>query len=429
MTLSGRVPLLAGLFAVLLLAVPGWTAFVALDSVLVFLVGLDVALAGSVRSLTMTRSGATRARLGEPLEVVLTVTNRGRRRARGMLRDAWEPSASAAPARMRLDIPAGERRRLTQTLTPTRRGDRAPVRITVRCLGPLRLAGRQGRHDVPWQVRVLPPFDSRRFLPSRLERLRQVEGAIAIRGAGRGAEFDSLREYVPGDDVRSIDWRATARSTVATVRTYRPERDRRVTVLLDTGRTSAARLGDGTRLDVAMDAALLLAALAERAGDTVDMLCYDARIRADVPGRRSGVLARLVDAMAPLEPSLLEPDHGLAVTSVLGSGRRRALVVLFTDLNAAAIEEGLLPVLPAMVARHTVVVAAVSDPAVEAMRGLRGTVDAVYDAAAAERSATSRRRIATELRRCGVEVIEAPPATFPPAVADAYLALKASGRL
>ena len=423
------MPLLAAVFGLLLLAVPGWGALVAFDAVLVLLVVVDVLLAGSVRALSLTRSGATRGRQGEPLEVVLAVTNRGRRRVRGVIRDAWEPSAVAVPGRAPLDVPSGERRRLTLTLTPIRRGDRHPVRVTVRSLGPLRLAGRQGRHEVPWQVRVLPPFGSRRFLPSRLERLRQVEGAIAIRGAGQGAEFDSLREYVPGDDVRSIDWRATARSSVATVRTYRPERDRRLSVLLDSGRTSAARLGDGTRLDAAMDAALLLAALAERAGDTVDLLCYDAVVRADVAGSRSAVLPRLVDAMALLEPSLLEPDHSLAVTTVLGRARRRGLVVLFTDLNAAAIEEGLLPVLPALVARHTVVVAAVSDPAVEAMRASRGSVSAVYDAAAAERTATSRRRIATELRRSGVEVVEAPPQTFPPAVADAYLALKASGRL
>jgi uncharacterized protein (DUF58 family) len=216
---------------------------------------------------------------------------------------------------------------------------------------------------------------------------------------------------------------------MTTVRTYRPERDRRLMILLDSGRTSAARLADGTRLDSALDASLLLAALAERAGDRIDLLAYDAVVRADISAGRTAVLPTLVESLAVLEPSLLEADHRVAVSSLLARGRRRGLVVLFTDLNAAAIEEGLLPVLRPLVARHTVVVAAVTDPETDEMRGLRGDVIEVYEAAAAERAATSRRRIATELRRLGVEVVEATPAAFAPAVADAYLALKASGRL
>ena len=101
---------------------------------------------------------------------------------------------------------------------------------------------------------------------------------------GQGTEFDSLREYVVGDDVRSIDWRATARRDAVVVRTWQPERDRRLILVLDTGRTSAGRVGDAPRLDAAMDAALLLAALAARAGDRVDLLAGDRRVRARVVG-------------------------------------------------------------------------------------------------------------------------------------------------
>jgi len=381
--LTGRAALLAAVAVAVVLLAPGAGTLVAVNAVLVAVIVADVLLAGSVRALRLSRSGATRARLGEGAEVVLHVANAGRRRMRAVVRQAWPPSAGARPVVQRVDVPAGGGARLPTLLVATRRGDRAPERITVRSLGPLGVAARQGRHAVPWAVRVLPPFASRRFLPSRLERLRQVEGQVAVRGAGRGSEFDALREYVPGDDVRAIDWRATARAATVAVRTYRPERDRRVVVLLDTGRTSSARLGDAPRLDAALDAALLLAALARRAGDTVDLLAFDAVVRADVPGGRGDPLPRLVEAMALLEPSLLEPDMGLAVATLLRRVRRRALVVLFTDLNAAALEEGLLPVLGSLTARHTLVVAAVGDPDVAAMADRRGDIDAVYDAAAA----------------------------------------------
>jgi len=133
--------------------------------------------------------------------------------------------------------------------------------------------------------------------------------------------------------------------------------------------------------------------------------------------------------MALLEPALVEPDHTLLVRTLLSTVRVRSLVVLLTDLNASALEEGLLPVLGALTSRHVVLLAAVSDPEVEALARGRLDVDAVYDAAAAERARTERRRISTELRRRGVEVVDAPADVLPAALADTYLALKAAGRL
>jgi uncharacterized protein (DUF58 family) len=302
--------------------------------------------------------------------------------------------------------------------------------VTVRSYGPLRLAARQGSHAVPWRVRVLPPFTSRKHLPSRLARLRELDGRTAVLVRGQGTEFDNLREYVVGDDVRSIDWRASARAADVMVRTWRPERDRHVVVVLDTGRTSAGRVGDAPRLDAAMDAALLLSVLASRAGDRVDLLAYDRRVRARVEGASgSELLAALVQAMAPLEPELVEPDYGGMVGTLLTRVRRRALVVLLTGLGAAPVEEGLLPVLGPLLRRHQLVVASVGDPRVEEMRRGRGDAAAVYDAAAAERAAGDRHRVTEALRRRGVEVVDAPPEELPPALADRYLALKAAGRL
>ncbi len=247
---------------------------------------------------------------------------------------------------------------------------------------------------------------------------------------GEGTEFDSLREYVPGDDTRSIDWRATARRTTVAVRTWRPERDRHILLVLDTGRTSAGRVGDAPRLDASMDAALLLAALASRAGDRVDLLAYDRRVRALVQGRAAGdVLPSLVNAMAGVEPELVETDaRGLAAIA-LRTAPRRSLIVLLTSLDAAPVEEGLLPVLSGLTQRHTVLVASVADPYIARMAKARGNAEAVYEAAAAAQAQTERQRTAEQLRRRGVTVVDAIPDDLAPALADAYLALKAAGRL
>ncbi len=431
MALTGRAGLLALLGALFVgLVAPSRAGIALVEGVIGAGILLDLALAGNVRGLRFSRAGDTSVRLGEECRVELIVANPGRRRVRGVLRDAWPPSAGAVSTRHRIDVPAGERRRVVTVLRPTRRGDRHAYRITVRAVGPLGLAARQGSHEVPWTVRALPPFESRKHLPAKLSRLRELDGRVAALVRGQGTEFDSLREYVEGDDVRSIDWRATARSGEVVVRTWRPERDRHIVIVLDTGRTSAGRVGDAPRLDAAMDAALLLAALASRAGDRVDLLAYDRRIRADVRGvSRSQLLPAFVTAMAPLEPELVESDAVGMVSAILRRASRRSLVVLLTGLEAAVVEEGLLPVVPQLTKRHEVILAAVGDPHVEEMARARGDVDAVYEAAAAERAKAERRRTTAALRRLGVEVVDAPPADLPPALADRYLALKAAGRL
>ncbi|HEU0042575.1 MAG TPA: DUF58 domain-containing protein [Jiangellaceae bacterium] len=431
MVLTGRAAILAGLGAAIVgVAVPSAGGVVLVTGVVLVLVAADVALAGSVRSLRFERTGHRTVRLGQPTTVTLSVHNEGGRVVRGQLRDAWSPSAGAAPDRSAINIRPGEWWRFEVVLRPTRRGDRAADRVTVRSLGPMHLAGRQGPHAVPWTVRVLPPFESRRHLPSRLNRLRELDGRSAVRIRGAGTEFDSLREYVVGDETRSIDWRATARRNDVVVRTWRPERDRRVLIVLDTGRTSAGRVGDAPRLDAAMDAALLLAALAARAGDRVDLLAYDRQVRAWVERPSAGeVLPRMVDALATLEPELLETDYRQLAVEVLNRAGQHAFVVLITGLDAGAVEEGLLPVLGRLTHRHTVLVAAVADPRLAAMSTMRGDTAAVYGAAAAEHDRLGRARVCETLVRHGAHVVDAPPDELPPAVADAYLELKAAGRL
>ncbi|WP_432172231.1 DUF58 domain-containing protein [Streptomyces sp. Tue6028] len=436
MALTGRTALLAAIGSLPVgILEPSWSGILAVNAPLALACACDAVLAAPVRRLGLTRSGDTSVRLGETADVTLTVTNPSGRPLRARLRDAWppsswEPGTETAASRHRLTVPPGERRRLTTRLRPTRRGDRQADRVTIRSYGPLGLYARQGSHQVPWTVRVLPPFTSRKHLPSKLARLRELDGRTSVLTRGEGTEFDSLREYVPGDDTRSIDWRATARHSTVAVRTWRPERDRHILLVLDTGRTSAGRVGDAPRLDASMDAALLLAALASRAGDRVDLLAYDRRVRALVQGRASGeLLPSLVNAMSTLEPELVETDaRGLTATA-LRTAPRRSLIVLLTSLDAAPIEEGLLPVLSRLTQRHTVLVASVADPYVARMAASRGNPEAVYAAASAAQAQAERHRTAEQLQRHGVTVVDAPPEDLAPALADAYLALKAAGRL
>jgi uncharacterized protein (DUF58 family) len=451
--LTGRAAAAAAIGALVVLGLRTVAAVLAVDALILAAIAADLILAAPVRGLRLTRSGDSRIRLGGTGAITLTVANPARRPLRAVIRDAWQPSAAARPGRARLRVPPGASASVTTTLAPRRRGDLVPGRVTVRSLGPLGLAGRQGGIQVPWPVRVLPPFTSRRHLPEKLAWLRQLDGQHRALIRGQGSEFDSLREYVAGDDVRSIDWRSTARRADVLVRTWRPERDRRILIVLDTGRTAAGLVAGAPRLDTSIDAALLLTALASRAGDRVDLVAVDSRVRARVlgagrsgggrsgggqggggqggggQGGRGGALSAVSDAMATLQAELIESDAGLIAATVLGIARQRCLVVLLTDLNPAALEEGLLPRIPALAARHRLLVAAVADPRLDEMALARGEAAAVYDAAAAERARSERARISARLRGHGVEVLDAPPDRLPAALADAYLDLKAAGRL
>lgn len=431
MVVTGRAALVALLLtAPVALVARSVLGVLLVDLALLVVLGIDAWLAGSPRRLTLRRSGDTSTRLGDEAVVTLTVRNAGPRRVRGVLRDAWAPTAGVAVTRHALDLAPERVARISSVLRPVRRGERRPDLVTVRSLGPLRLAGRQTSHAVPWGVRVLPGFPSRKHLPSRLARLRELDGRTALMVRGQGTEFDSLREYVGGDDVRSIDWRATARSSDVMVRTWRPERDRRVLLVLDTGRTSAARIGDGTRLDASMDAAFLLGALAGKAGDRVDLLAFDREVRADVRGAAATeLLPRMSDALASVEPVLVELDaHGM-VAAINARVRQHALVVLLTALEPTALQEGLLPFLPALAGRHTVVLASVRDERLAELAAARGSAPEVYDAASAAQAIAARDRMTESVMRAGVEVIDAGPDEISPRLADRYLALKAAGRL
>jgi len=433
MYVTGRLPLLlaVGAVPVVLLSAAGVDAwFAAAGWVLLCLVAAlgDAAAAPDPRRLSVTRRMPRRVLLGQSMHAELVLRNTGDRAVRGRVRDAWQPTAGAPAGRPAIAIPPGESRAIDTPLLPRRRGELRSRFVIVRSDGPLRLAGRQARLEAPGALRVLPPFTARRHLPSRLARLRELDGNTSVQVRGQGTEFDSLREYVRGDDVRAIDWRATARASTTMLRTWRPERDRHVVIVIDTGRTAAARVGDGVRMDAAMEAALLLSALATRAGDHVHLLMFDRAIRARVTRVDGpGLLPALVDAMAPVEPQLIDTDWDAAFAQVRALTSRPSLVVLLTAQDAAEAARGFLGSLPALARGAHVLVGAVTDEQ-EPLPDRPDAAD-VYRAAAIERSAHDAAVVAAAIGRAGGEAIAATPDDLPPRIADRYLALKAAGRL
>jgi uncharacterized protein (DUF58 family) len=434
------------------LGLGAWAAVGVALGVVALLAVLDWVVAAPAAEVRLRREGPTQVRLGDTVTVSLHVTNASVRTLRAVVRDAWVPSAGATqPYAHAVSLDPEETVELSTELTPTRRGDRPAARVTVRSYGPFRLAFRQTtrrRSDLitpPWTLRTLPSFPSRRLLPEKLSRLRVIEGQVVTRGRGQGSEFDSLREYVVGDDPRGIDWRASARRQHLVSKQWRPERDRRVLCVLDTGRTSAGRIATSAsgeapvtaeseargepRLDLAIDAALLLATVAAHAGDRVDVLAIDTSTHVNVSANSKQHLHRVLGALATVEPALVETDFGRVVSEVIGNERKRALVVLFTTLDPGALGDGLVPVLPNLVARHKVLVAAVHDPALDALAAARSSADDIYTAAAAQRGLSELRRVTAALQRHGVSVVDEPAERFASTVTDHYLALKASGRL
>ncbi|QAY60652.1 DUF58 domain-containing protein [Microbacterium protaetiae] len=433
MYLTGRLSLALalGVIPVIVLSIAGidpWMSAAGWLVLCALAIVADVALAADPRRVRVERDIPRRALLGSRVET--TVTLRGERRLHGWLRDAWQPTAGAPLARSAVRLEPGEALRIAAPLRPRRRGELVSEFVVLRSLGPLGLAGRQSRLEARGTIRVLPPFTARRHLPSRLARLRELDGATSVLIRGQGSEFDSLRPYVRGDDVRSIDWRATARAGTTMLRTWRPERDRHIVIVIDTGRTSAARVGDGVRLDAAMEATLLLAALAAQAGDHVHLIMADRAVRARVTGiDGDALLPALVDAMAPVEPTLIDTDWDAVAAHVRSLAVRPSLVVLLTAQDEASAARGFLGTLPGFTAHAHVLVGTVADTGLSVQARARSTVGEIYRAAAAEQTLADADRVTQAVVAAGADALTDGPEELPPRIADRYLQLKAAGRL
>ena len=427
-----RLAVVALIGAVAVLLADDLAGLVVVDALLVALFALDWALAPRPGSLEVQRWAPEVLPLGGHGEVRWTVRNPGSRPVRAVVADELAPSLRASRRRFEATVPAGGAVEARASLHPARRGRFDPHEVAVRVHGPLGLAARQGTRILPGRLRVLPPFRSKDEAEARIDRARILDvGLRSAKGRGGGTEFDQLKEYGPDDEFRRIDWAATARSGKAIVRTFRAERNQTVISLLDNGRVMAARVDDVPRVEHAMDAVMTLTHVASRLGDRAGLVAFDRTVRSVVsPAAGPAQLGRVTEAMYELEPQLAESDYRGAFTTTLARFRRRALLVVLTDLVEQAVGESLAPALPVISRSHLVLVAAVQDP--EVVRWATAEpVDAegAYRKAAAVAALDERRRTTARLRGLGATVVDAPPGELAPRLADAYLRVKATGRL
>lgn len=437
MIISWRVPglILLGLPLVIFfpyaLTVTLWT----LGVVLVALV--DAGLAPNLRKLTVERFNPRSVRAHQPTEAVLHLT--APKTMRVEVRDAWQPSAQAGYPnlenhfgnRHKLTLTAGETQEVLTPLLPNRRGKLRADYVTVRAWGPLRLAGRQVSFDAPAVLDSLPAFPSLKQLPRALAKLQIAEGQALAKQRGQGTEFDSLREWVDGDDVRSIDWRATARHGESIiVRTWRPERDRHILMMLDTSRVSAVRLGDVSRLDAQMDAALLLSGVCAKANDHISLVAGSQEVRARcIRPQRDQVLSSMSQTMTDLDAEIIEADWSKLAHTINEFGNKLSLLVIFTPVEPHILEASLLPVLTALRKRTKIVIASATDPDLQAVAQDPAKLADVYTTAASIAVRENHERAISGLRAAGITVVEGTPAELPMAVVDHYLLLKSQAEL
>ena len=429
-----RLALAAAVAALVVAVLPFGLArrLVVANAVLLVAAAVDFSRAPRPEVLGVERELPGIVGLGNEAEVAWTVDNPTGRAQRVALADELAPSLRAGSRRAHLVVPAGGRARARTAIRPTRRGRFAPGGLAVRVEGPWGLAARQRRRELAGVLRVYPPFRSKDEAELRITKARILEvGLRSARGLGGGTDFESLREYTVDDESRRIDWAATARAGKAIVRTYRPERNQTVLLLLDNGRVMAGRVADVPRVEHAMDAVMMLTAVATRLGDRAGLVAFDRRVRAVVaPGSGADQLARVTEATYDLEPELAESDYRGAFVEALARFRRRALLVVLTELAEQAAAETLLPALPVIARDHLVVVAAVADPdVVRWARSVPTEAATAYRKAAAVAALEERRRVATRLSGYGATVVDAPPGQLAPRLADAYLRAKATGRL
>ncbi len=429
-----RLAALLALSALPLLLVPSSAAlvFVLLEVAVLLAVIVDLALAVSPSRIEVDRLVPGALTLGVPGRITWHVTNRADRPVRVAVADELAPSLRAETRRVATELPARGSATVSVGVLPARRGRFEPDEVVVRTEGPLGLASRQRARSVPGVLRVFPPFRSRQEAELLINRARILEvGMRSAKGRGGGTEFDQLREYSVDDEYRRIDWAATARTGKPIVRTFRAERNQTVVCLLDNGRVMAGRVADVPRVEHAMDAVMMLTTVATRLGDRVGLVAFDRTLRAVVPpSNRRRQLGLVAEAMHTLEPALAESDYRSAFTETLSRFRRRAMIVIFTDLVEQAVGESLLPALPLIVRGHVVVIAAVRDPDVAHWADQVPTdADGAYRSAAALAALEERRRTVARLRGMGAHVIDAVPGKLASELADAYLTVKATGRL
>ncbi len=377
--------------------------------------------------VTLAREWTEAVSLGRPCLVKLKVCATGKTAVLVTLEDEVPESVSARPARIEWVAPPGRSSEGSYSFEPTGRGDAHWGRVFARYRSALQFAERRVVADLAQTVRIYPDLETAKKMSLYLLRSRQIELEKRLQvHPGRGREFESLREYRQGDELRDICWTATARRARLVTRTYRPERSQTVFLVMDLGRLMMARSGSFTKLDDAVAAALSLAQVALAGGDSVGLIAYDRTIQARLnPSRGSSHLRLILEQLALARGVLTEADHSRAAEILLKSQRRRALVVWITDLAETAATPEVIESAMRLLPRHLVLFAVMGQPEFAALLSHSPeTKDEMYRYAAAMELRSRREMLMRRLHERGALTLEASSGRLATVLVNSYLRVK-----
>jgi uncharacterized protein (DUF58 family) len=354
------------------------------------------------------------------------------------VRDTAPASCEITPEEHALSLAPGESRELELSILPRERGHVTLGDLHARRESGLGLAAVVERTPASQALRILPESTSEKKAQRKGPRLDAGDVALRLRRASQGSELESLREYVPSDPLRAIDWKATAKRVRPVTRLYQPERSQTLWFVLDKSRTMASALGehatstaDKTRFDVALEALLVVADGALRAGDQVGAIVQGDGLELVIPpGRGRGQYRRLLDTLTGVHPEPVRLDVRGLVAELERRARKRCLVVLFTDLENEIHGEALCEHAHLLTRRHLVMCVSLADSITSALADARGEGErAVYERAAAIDMLRERTELMRRLEKKNVVVLEADEQGLAAATLDRYLEIKTRARL
>jgi len=409
-----------------------WAAFL-YDALLVAAAFVDSRVSRLPVSVTVEREFGGRFSVGAETEVRLKVSNNSARAVTLALKDEYPPEMKIQGERGgRLRVEPHTAATLSYDLTPPRRGRFEFGRTVVRYLSRFGLVWNQGAAGRNSPVKVYP--NMRRAREAELKALGARSLVASHRKTswrGEGREFESLRDYVRGDELRHVSWTATARRGKLTTRQYQIERDQTIIIALDAGRLMTARIETETKLDSAVNAALALMSAAARGGDNAGLLVFGRQIKTYLPPKR-GVehLDAALEALHALEPEMIEPSYARAFQFIAANTKRRALVVVLTDLVDEEGSRDLLTSLKLLRPRHLPLVVTIADRDLKAVvRDAPQTERDLFTQSVSEEIIHQREAALRLVESQGGLALDVTAAALTPALLETYLRVKERGLL